>query len=147
MTLTRFTNLYPSVVGFDGLFDRLDNLMNEKVSTFPPHNIVKLSDSKYHVEMAVAGFAEDELTIETLRNVLSIKGEKKNEESKEYLHQGIATRSFTKNFTVADTVRVTGASMNNGILSIELENIVPEEKQVRKIQINKKELVPELLTE
>lgn len=147
MTLTRFNNLYPSVVGFDNLFDRLDNLMNEKVSTFPPHNIIKLSDSKYHIEMAVAGFAEDDLTIETLKNVLTIKGEKKNDVSKEYLHQGIATRSFTKNFTVSDTVKVTGASLYNGILSIELENLIPEEKQLRKIEINKKGLVPELLTE
>ncbi len=135
MTL-KFTHLYPSVVGFDRLLDTFDTMLTEKPTTFPPHNIVKVDENNYLVELAVAGFNESEVTIEVLKNTLTIKGEKDLGDTRNYLHRGIGTRSFKKTVTLADTVQVDGASLENGILTVKLVNIVPVEKQPVKIAIN-----------
>jgi len=135
MTL-RFTHLYPSVVGFDRLLDTFDTMLTEKPTTFPPHNIVKVDENNYLVELAVAGFNESEITIEVLKNTLTIKGEKDLDDTRNYLHRGIGTRSFKKTVTLADTVQVDGASLDNGVLTVKLVNIVPVEKQPVKIAIN-----------
>jgi len=135
MTL-RFTHLYPSVVGFDRLLDTFDTMLTEKPTTFPPHNIVKVDDNNYLVELAVAGFNESEITIEVLKNTLTITGEKSLDDTRNYLHRGIGTRSFKKTVTLADTVQVDGASLDNGVLTVKLINIVPVEKQPVKIAIN-----------
>ena len=135
MTL-RFTHLYPSVVGFDRLLDTFDTMLTEKPTTFPPHNIVKVDENNYLVELAVAGFDESEVTIEVLKNTLTIKGEKDLDDTRNYLHRGIGTRSFKKTVTLAETVQVDGASLENGILTVKLVNIVPVEKLPVKIAIN-----------
>lgn len=135
MTL-KFTHLYPSVVGFDRLLDTFDTMLTEKPATFPPHNIVKVDENNYLVELAVAGFAEGEITIEVLKNTLTIKGEKTYDDTRNYLHRGIGTRSFKKTVTLADTVQVDGASLENGILTVKLVNVVPVEKLPVKIAIN-----------
>ena len=135
MTL-RFTHLYPSVVGFDRLLDTFDTMLTEKPTTFPPHNIVKVDENNYLVELAVAGFNESEITIEVLKNTLTIKGEKDLDDTRNYLHRGIGTRTFKKTVTLAETVQVDGASLENGILTVKLVNIVPVEKLPVKIAIN-----------
>ena len=136
MTTLRFTHLYPSVVGFDRLLDTIDTMLTEKPTTFPPHNIVKVDENNYLVELAVAGFNESEVTIEVLKNTLTIKGEKDLDDTRNYLHRGIGTRTFRKTVTLAETVQVDGASLENGILTVKLVNIVPVEKQPVKIAIN-----------
>ena len=116
MTTLRFTHLYPSVVGFDRLLDTFDTMLTEKPTTFPPHNIVKVDENNYLVELAVAGFNESEITIEVLKNTLTIKGEKDLDDTRNYLHRGIGTRTFRKTVTLAETVQVDGASLDDGIL-------------------------------
>ena len=135
MTL-RFTHLYPSVVGFDRLLDTFDTMLTEKPISFPPHNIVQVDENNYLVELAVAGFNESEITIEVLKNTLTIKGEKDLDDTRNYLHRGIGTRTFRKTVTLAETVQVDGASLDDGILTVKLVNIVPVEKLPVKIAIN-----------
>jgi molecular chaperone IbpA len=110
--------------------------VSKNISNFPPHNIVKLDESRYIVEMAVAGFSKDEIEITINDGTLTVKGVKTDkEESVTYIHRGIGTRSFTKTLTVADTIEVRGADFKDGILTIGLENIIPESKKPRKIEI------------
>jgi molecular chaperone IbpA len=99
--------------------------------------VVKLDEDRFVIELAVAGFAESELDIETVENSLVITGEKSEKDEREYAHKGISARKFTRRFTLAEHVVVSGASLQNGILSISLEKQVPEEKKPRKIVINK----------
>jgi molecular chaperone IbpA len=156
MTLGRisFGPLTTSTLGFERFFDDVERLLStdvQKVSTsFPPHNILKLDDNRYIVELAVAGFSKDEIDIEVADGTLTIKGEKKEKlDDLQYLHRGIGTRSFTKTLTVADTIEVRGAEFKDGILKIGLENIIPEHKKPRKIEIGNelKEFKPQLLQE
>jgi molecular chaperone IbpA len=124
-------------IGFEKFFDLFEDSFEK--STYPPHNIIKTGQETYLVQLAVAGFTEQDISIELEKNVLSIKGEKKEEQDPdfEYLHRGIATRSFHKTIRLADTIEVETASIENGILSVVLMNIIPEEKKVKKIPINK----------
>jgi molecular chaperone IbpA len=156
MTLGRisFGPLQHSTLGFDRFFDEAERLLKAdltKVSpAFPPHNIIKLDDNRYLVELAVAGFAEAEIDISVEDNNLIIKGEKKDKDTDvTYIHRGIGTRSFTKTLTVADTVEVRGAEFKDGILKIGLENVIPDHKKPRKIEIGGKLLFskPTFLTE
>ena len=124
-------------IGFDRM---LDTLFDENVSTtnYPPYNIVKVSDSEYAIQIAIAGFSKDDVEIETKENTLTVKSVDKKEElvdDVEYLHKGISNRSFTRSFTVADDVVVKGATFENGLLNVELERIIPEEKKPRLIKI------------
>jgi len=135
-----YRSLLPSTVGFDRLFSTLDEfdtlfLEGKKTQTYPPYNIVKLDDTDYAIEIAVAGFGMSDLDITTEGNKLTITGSTKETEGKEYLHRGIGTRDFTHTFTLADTVIVKSANIVNGLLVIILENVIPEEKKPRKIQI------------
>lgn len=134
---THFGQLLPSTVGFDHFFDALESLSTDRVpSTFPPHNIVRIDDNNYLVELAVAGFSEDDITIEVVKKQLEISGKKINkDENRSYLHCGIGTRSFRKVVHMADTVQVKGASLSDGILTVELENVVPEENLPKRIPI------------
>lgn len=149
MTLIRspYGTLLPSTVGFDRIFNVFENMVTEKTN-FPHHNIIKTSDNTYVVELAVAGFAQEEIDIEIVDSVLNIRGEQlRNEPTAfEYLHRGIATRSFHKTVRLADTVEVTGADLENGILKVYLENKV-EEKKAIKVKIGnttgKKQLLQE----
>ena len=139
--MTRFTALYPQFVGFDNIFNELERLVDGTTPTrntsFPPHNIIKLDDNKYVVEMAVAGFGQDEVDVEIHDGTLIVKGEKKDQTEVDYLYRGIATRSFTKSIRLNDTIEVRGAQFKDGILKIALENIIPEHKKPRKVEFSK----------
>ena len=132
-----FTPFYRSTVGFDRLFSRLDGLVGQEAKTYPPYNIEKLGDNAYRISIAVAGFAESDLVIESKENGLVIKGAKAPAEDKrEFLHRGIAERAFELRFQLAEYVEVSGAALENGLLHIELKRDLPESKKARTISIN-----------
>lgn len=134
----KINTLYrPFGIGFDQLFQEFDSINKENSNVYPPHNVVKLDEDRFVIELAVAGFAESELDIETIENSLVITGEKSEKDEREYAHRGISARKFTRRFTLAEHVIVSGASLQNGILSVSLEKQVPEEKKPRKIVIEK----------
>ncbi|RAZ91971.1 molecular chaperone [Mesorhizobium hawassense] len=134
-----FSPLYRSTVGFDRLFTMLDSLgQPETAQTYPPYNIERTGENAYRISMAVAGFSEDEISIEAHRNVLTVKGERKEEnngEGSELLYRGIAARSFERRFQLADHVEVEGATLKNGLLFVDLKRNIPEELKPRKIAI------------
>jgi molecular chaperone IbpA len=135
-----FSPLYRSTVGFDRLFTILDSLAQPEggQTTYPPYNIEKTGDDAYRISMAVAGFSEDEISIEAHRNVLTVKGERKeeaDEEGSELLYRGIASRAFERRFQLADHVDITGAVLKNGLLYVDLKRNIPEELKPRKIAI------------
>jgi len=130
--------LHRHAIGFDRMFEELNRTFSTAKDNYPPYNIVRVSETKFTVEVAVAGFAESEIDVSLADNVLTVTGAKvkdDNHPSPDYLHQGISNRSFDRDFTLADNVEVRGAKVENGILSIELESIVPEEKKAKKIEI------------
>jgi molecular chaperone IbpA len=134
-----FSPLYRSTVGFDRLFTMLDSLAQpDGGQTYPPYNIERTGEDAYRITMAVAGFSEDDISIEAHRNVLTVKGEKsdKEDEGTELLHRGIASRTFERRFQLADHVEVTGAKLKNGLLHIDLKRNIPEEMKPRKITIS-----------
>ena len=134
-----FTPLYRSTVGFDHLFSILDqmNSVETAAPTYPPYNIEKTGESAYRITIAVAGFAESELSIESKENALTVRGEKATEAERkgETLFQGIAARAFERRFQLADYVTVNGASLENGLLHIDLVREVPEAKKPKLIPI------------
>ncbi len=132
-----FSPLYRSTVGFDRLFDMLDQATRvEPMTNWPPYNIEKTGDDQYRITMAVAGFSPDEIELTQHENALVVTGQKHADaEGVQFLHRGIATRSFKQTFNLADHVKVTGASLDNGLLTIELKREVPEELKPRRIQI------------
>lgn len=140
-------------LGFENFIRDVEAIINSDKpinSTFPPHNIIKADENKYVVELAVAGFSKDEIDIQVQENTLTIKGNKsEGTPNVSYLHRGIGTRSFTKEITIADTIVVHGAEFKDGILRIGLENIIPESKKPRKIEIGNelKNFKPQLLQE
>jgi molecular chaperone IbpA len=135
-----FSPLYRSTVGFDRLFTMLDSLGQPESASpsYPPYNIERTGEDSYRISMAVAGFSDSEIEIQSHRNVLSVKGERKEEgngEGSEVIYRGIAARSFERRFQLADHVEVTGAALKNGLLHIDLKRNVPEELKPRKIAI------------
>jgi molecular chaperone IbpA len=132
------TPLYRSTVGFDRLFSALDHLSGADVPAYPPYNIEKTGESAYRVTIAVAGFAESDLTVEVRENALTVKGERKAANGappREVLFQGIAGRAFERRFQLADHVIVQGATLENGLLHVDLVREVPEAKKPRLIAI------------
>ena len=131
--------LYRSTVGFDRLFNMLDSSGGEtNGQTYPPYNIERTGENAYRVTMAVAGFGTDDIDIEAKENVLAVKAGKPEEtanEKREMLYQGIAARAFERRFQLADHVQVTGASLENGLLHIDLVRELPEAMKPRKIAI------------
>ena len=130
--------LYRNTVGFDRLFSMLDQLVGvDGAPTYPPYNIEKTGDDTYRVTLAVAGFAEQDLGIEAKENTLTIKGEKKEtaENNGEVLYRGIAARAFERRFQLADHVEVKGASLQNGLLHVDLIREIPEAAKPRQIKI------------
>ncbi|WP_205520876.1 Hsp20 family protein [Propylenella binzhouense] len=132
--------LYRQTVGFDRLFRMLDTLGNVDATapTYPPYNIERTGENAYRITMAVAGFGEGDLDIESKENVLTVKGDKKEsaeENGREVLYRGIAARAFERRFQLADHVEVRGASLENGLLHIELVREIPETMKPRKISI------------
>ena len=133
-----FSPLYRSTVGFDRVFSMLDSLAQPEQPTYPPYNIERTGENAYRISMAVAGFSEDEISIEAHRNVLTVKGERKEEgngEGSELLYRGIASRAFERRFQLADHVEVVGATLKNGLLFVDLTRNIPEELKPRKIAI------------
>ena len=133
-----FDRLLPSALGFDHVFATLDNaahLLTSTASSFPPVNIIKTGDYTFNVELAVAGYKRDEIEITAEKNSLRVSGKKTEKDEKEYLTKGIAGRSFSRQFVLSDTVVVQWAELADGILSIALENVIPEEQKPRKVEI------------
>lgn len=131
-------SLHRHAIGFDRMFEELNRTFAASKDNYPPHNIVQLDDTHFVIEVAVAGFKESEVDVELKDNLLTVKGERAKEEDKpevEYLHKGISTRNFTRTFPLAENVEVRAATVENGILAIALERIVPEEKKAKKIAI------------
>ncbi len=137
MTTFDLSPLFRTSVGFDRLASMLASASRpEQGNSYPPYNIAAVDENQYQVTMAVAGFAEDDIEITTEQNVLSVSGQRADEnDDAKYLHRGIATRSFERRFNLADHVRVTGAEMENGLLHIYLEREIPEAMKPRKIEI------------
>jgi molecular chaperone IbpA len=131
--------LYRNTVGFDRLFSMLDQLVSvDAAPTYPPYNIERTGESAYRISVAVAGFTDQDLSIEVKENTLSIRGEKKiaEERKADILHQGIAARTFERRFQLADGVQVTGAALENGLLHVDLVREIPEAKKPRLIPIS-----------
>ncbi|MGO6949582.1 Hsp20 family protein [Neorhizobium sp. JUb45] len=131
-----FAPLYRSSIGFDRVFNLLNNTQRlNAIDTWPAYDIVKTGEDDYRITMAVAGFGDGDLDITQERNVLFVKGGKAEEPQGEYLHRGIAGRSFERKFELADHVRVEGADLRHGLLTISLKREVPEAMKPRKIEI------------
>ncbi|NIY79768.1 Hsp20 family protein [Celeribacter sp. HF31] len=132
--------LYRATVGFDQIADLMDRVLTQEVSqpSYPPYNIEKTSDDAWRISLAVAGFSTEDIAIEQRENALVItarKADSDEDKAKTYLHRGIATRAFERRFTLAEHVRVTGASHENGMLHIDLKREVPEALKPRRIEI------------
>ena len=131
-----FSPLYRSSIGFDRVFDLLENASRTpSVDNWPPYDIARTGEDAYRITMAVAGFGQDELSIVHEPNMLVVSGERTAEDNGDYLHRGIAGRPFERRFELADHVKVTGASLVNGLLTIDLQREIPEEMKPRKIEI------------
>lgn len=133
-----FSPFYRSTVGFDRVFNRLDTLVGQEAKTYPPYNIERTGEDAYRISIAVAGFAQGDIAIETKENSLVVKGAKAadTDKTREFLHRGIAERAFELRFQLADHVEVQGANLENGLLHLELKRELPESKKPRTIQIN-----------
>lgn len=129
--------LYRSTVGFDRLFDLLDQAAQiDPVTNWPPYDIEKVGEDRYVITMALAGFSADEIELTQKENQLVVTGQKNGQdEGRQYLHRGIASRAFKQTFNLADHVKVTGASLDNGLLTVELVREVPEALKPRRIGI------------
>ena len=132
-----FNQLTPYAVGFDRVFDRLNDYASHQSTsnTFPPYNIRKDGDFNFEIEMALAGFGKKDIEVEVADGVLTVRSVKDNEESDDVIHRGISYRKFVRKFTMADDIVVNSAKLQNGLLHISLERIVPEEKKPRLIDI------------
>lgn len=141
-----FSPLYRNFVGFDRMANMIDIAATQAAKTgasYPPYNVVRLSEDSYRIELAVAGFTPDDIDIETHEGTLSVSGgqtPKAENDAAEYLHRGIAERGFERRFQLADHVRVTGADLSNGLLIINLVRDIPEALRPQKIAINSTEL-------
>ena len=123
-------------LGFDHLFDELEWVTNHAKDAYPPHNVVKHSDNKYEIELAIAGFSKDDIDIELKEHVLTIKGERDARRNQDlYVHKGISGRKFFKSFRLSEYAEVSGADLSNGILAVQVEVVLPKEKRPQKINI------------
>ena len=146
------TDISKSFIGWDTTFKDIEKLgerMVKNSGNFPPYNVIKVDEDTYLIEFAVAGFTKENIKVSQEKNALIIEGSMDEDEDIEYLHKGIGTRSFTKTLRIADTVEVKGAEFKDGILKIGLENIIPEHKKPKKIEIGTelKSFRPQLLQE
>ncbi len=144
-----FAPLFRSSVGFDRMLEALESASRvAPIDNWPPYDIVKLGEDDYRISMAVAGFTQDDLTITQEQNMLMVAGQKSDEgeANGQYLHRGIAARAFQRRFELADHVKVVGASLVNGLLTIELKRELPEEMKPRRIAIASGEALPKVET-
>ena len=140
MTTAYGKNILPMTVGFDRLFSTMEEIDrifgNAKAPSYPPYNIVKLDDTKYEIQVAVAGFSIEDIEVETIQNKLYVSGvSEKPDVEPIYLHHGLANRDFKHVYTLSDISVVRSANIVNGILKIQIENVIPEERKPKKIQI------------
>ncbi|QPF83869.1 Hsp20 family protein [Bradyrhizobium genosp. L] len=131
-----FSPLFRSTIGFDRLFDLAETAQRGGEDNYPPYNIERLAEDRYQISLAVAGFAPDEISVTAEQNVLTVEGNKVEKAEREYLYQGISTRRFKRQFSLADYVQVKGAAFDNGLLSVELAREIPEAMKPRRIAIN-----------
>jgi molecular chaperone IbpA len=145
-SLSLFNKLRPYSIGFDNAFDTWDrfftddfNLTSAVTSSFPAYDIIKKNDHQYQIQLALAGFSKDDIEVEVKENTLSIRSVDKKEEVEtdegDVIHKGIAKRHFERTFTIADDTVVKGAELKDGLLSVELERVIPEEKKAKLIDI------------
>jgi len=141
--LSVWNSLRPFSVGFDSIFEEFDRLLESTErynSNYPPYNIRKLSDNDYKIEVALAGYSKNDIELELRDNTLTIRNQTKekviNDESNGVIHKGISTRQFERSFTISEDIKVKNAELKNGLLNIDLERIIPDEKKPRLIDIN-----------
>jgi molecular chaperone IbpA len=124
-------------LGFDHIFNELDNISKHAQDSYPPHNVVKEDELQYVLELAVAGFKQDDISIELKDHILTIEGSReKRRDQEKYIHKGISARKFKKSFRLSEYTEVVGAKLEDGILAIGLEVVLPEEKRPQMIKIN-----------
>ena len=141
--LSIWNSLRPFSVGFDSIFDEFDRLLESSErysSNYPPYNINKLNENDYKIEVALAGYSKDDIELELIENTLTVRNKSKekviNDENNGVIHKGISTRQFERSFTLSEDIKVKNAGLKNGLLNIDLERIIPEEKKSRLIEIN-----------
>ena len=141
--LSVWNSLRPFSVGFDSIFEEFDRLLESTErynSNYPPYNIRKLNDSDYKIEVALAGYSRDDIELELKDSTLTVRNKTKekiiNDESNGVIHKGISTRQFERSFTISEDIKVKNAELKNGLLNIDLERIIPDEKKPRLIDIN-----------
>ena len=139
--MTIFDDIYgrsfPFAIGFDRTLQLLEKAATVPSNvSYPPYNIVKIDDESYSVELAVAGFKKDEISISKEAETLTIEGKVESKEEKEFVHKGLASRSFKRTFTLAEEIVVEGAKLEDGILSVSLKRVIPEEKKPVSIKIS-----------
>ena len=134
---TDFNKLTPYAVGYDRIFDHLSRYVDNNVTStgFPPYNIRKEGDYNYVIEMALAGFGKKDIEVEVAEGTLSVRSVKENTEDESTVYRGISYRKFERKFTLAEDLIVNGATLENGMLTVELERVVPEEKKPRLIDV------------
>ena len=124
----------PFFIGWNGTLAKLNSVYNQQ-NSYPPYNIIKENDDVYRIDIALAGFDKEDINISVDNSTLIIKGELSTDEDKHVVHKGIATRKFTRSFSLGEFMEVTGAEFKNGMLNIDIERIVPEDKKPKTIQI------------
>ena len=141
--LSVWNSLRPFSVGFDSIFDEFDRMLDSTErynSNYPPYNIRKVNENDYKIEVALAGYSKDDIELELKDSTLSIRNKQKekivNEDANDVIHKGISTRQFERAFTISEDIKVNNAELKNGLLNIDLERIVPEEKKARLISIS-----------
>ena len=130
-----FGRFSPFSIGVDRLFQQLQAQSVVNQQNYPPYNIVKVDDENFVIELAIAGFDKKEVNVELEKNVLKIEGKSKDDD-KDFIHKGLASRSFERQFTLADDVEVSGGKLENGVLKVELKRVIPEEDKPIKIKIS-----------
>ncbi|MEX2742049.1 Hsp20 family protein [Rhizobium mongolense] len=142
-----FSPLFRSSIGFDRMLNALEAASRAETSdNWPPYDIVKTGENDYRIVMAVAGFSQDELAMTQEQNMLIVSGQKANGDDVQYLHRGIGSGSFQRRFELADHVRVMGAGLVNGLLTIDLKREIPEEMKPRQIEIRTGQIMPKAET-
>ena len=141
--LSVWNSLRPFSVGFDSIFEEFDRMLESTErysSNYPPYNIHKLNEKDYKIEIALAGYSKDDIELELKETTLTVRNKAKekvvNEEGNGVIHKGISTRQFERSFTISEDIKVKNAELKNGLLNIDLERIIPEEKKSRLIEIN-----------
>ena len=141
--LSVWNSLRPFSVGFDSIFEEFDRMLESTErysSNYPPYNIHKLNEKDYKIEIALAGYSKDDIELEFKESTLTVRNKAKekvvNEEGNGVIHKGISTRQFERSFTISEDIKVKNAELKNGLLNIDLERIIPEDKKSRLIEIN-----------